>query len=221
MNLTGRSILIAGGTGGIGSRIARTLIERGAAITTASRRSTGSGLAGSAHAPGDLRLPGNAEAAVEAAIRAHGRLDGLVNAAGVVAFGNAADESPDVVEELFLTNTLLPIFLIGAAVPRMEDGGVIVNVSGVVAERAVAGMAAYSASKAALRFHGMALRTELRRRGIRVIDARPGHTETGLATRPIAGSAPRFPTGHAPDDVARRIVAAIEADEDDLGPDAF
>ena len=54
-----------------------------------------------------------------------------------------------------------------------------------------------------------------------VIDARPPHTETGLATRPLAGSAPKMPTGLEPAAVAERIVAAIEAGETDLPSSAF
>jgi cyclic-di-GMP-binding biofilm dispersal mediator protein len=62
---------------------------------------------------------------------------------------------------------------------------------------------------------------ELRRRRIDVIDARPPHTETGLATRPVAGTAPKMPQGLGPDVVAARIVAAIAAGERDLPVEAF
>lgn len=50
-------------------------------------------------------------------------------------------------------------------------------------------------------------------RGVLVCDVQPPHTETGLATRPLAGTAPRLPQGLAPRAVAERIIAAIEADE--------
>jgi cyclic-di-GMP-binding biofilm dispersal mediator protein len=82
-------------------------------------------------------------------------------------------------------------------------------------------MAAYSASKAALTAYDAAAARELRRAGIRLVDARPPHTETGLADRPIAGSAPRLPQGLAPDAVAARVVAAIVDDEKDLPSSAF
>ncbi|MCU0266703.1 MAG: SDR family NAD(P)-dependent oxidoreductase, partial [Actinomycetia bacterium] len=93
--------------------------------------------------------------------------------------------------------------------------------SAVVAEHPTAGMAAYSASKAALTAHDVAVGRELRRAGIRVVDARPPHTQTGLAQRPLAGTAPRLPAGLAPDAVAARVVAAIEDDERDLPSAAF
>jgi cyclic-di-GMP-binding biofilm dispersal mediator protein len=97
----------------------------------------------------------------------------------------------------------------------------IVNISGVVAESPMAGLAAYSSSKAALYAFGQAISRELRRDGIRVIDARPGHTETGLAGRAIAGVAPTFPQGMSIDQVADRIVKAIAEDEKDLPSSAF
>jgi cyclic-di-GMP-binding biofilm dispersal mediator protein len=91
----------------------------------------------------------------------------------------------------------------------------------VVATQPVAGMAAYSASKAAAWAAMTAAGRELRRRRIDVIDARPPHTETGLATRPLAGVAPKMPEGLAPASVAARIVAAIVAGERDLPVEAF
>jgi cyclic-di-GMP-binding biofilm dispersal mediator protein len=82
-------------------------------------------------------------------------------------------------------------------------------------------MAAYSASKAALTAFDAAAGRELRRAGVRVIDARPPHTETGLAERPAAGQPPKLPTGLDPDAVAARIVAAIVDNERDLPSSAF
>jgi cyclic-di-GMP-binding biofilm dispersal mediator protein len=66
-----------------------------------------------------------------------------------------------------------------------------------------------------------ALVRELRRLHIRVCDARPPHTETGLAHRPLAGVSPALPEGLTPERVAARIVAAIEADEIDVASDQF
>lgn len=224
MEIRDKSVLVAGAGGALGSRLAHELAERGARLTLVgrSRRSLEDvGVAGAALVEADLRLPSEADRAVREAIDAHGSLDGVINAAGVVAFGTAEDTSVDTIEELFMTNTFLPIFLIQSALPHLSEGGVILNLSGIVAEQPVAGMAGYSASKAALGAFGTALRRELRKRKITVIDARPGHTETGLADHPIAGEAPRFPPGHDPDRVVARLIAAIESDEPDLPPEAF
>jgi cyclic-di-GMP-binding biofilm dispersal mediator protein len=72
-------------------------------------------------------------------------------------------------------------------------------------------MSAYCASKSALSAWLGSVAFELRRDKIRVIDARPGHTETGLATRPLFGAAPQMPEGMTAEHVAGVIVAAIES----------
>jgi cyclic-di-GMP-binding biofilm dispersal mediator protein len=61
----------------------------------------------------------------------------------------------------------------------------------------------------------------MRRAGIRLLDARPGHTETQLSFHPLAGDRPAFPPGMAPEHVANRIVEAIMNDEKDLPSGAF
>jgi cyclic-di-GMP-binding biofilm dispersal mediator protein len=124
-------------------------------------------------------------------------------------------------EELFRTNALLPIMLAQAALRAMPDGAAIVNISGIVAENNVAGMAAYGASKAAVRAFDEAFAREARRVGVRVLDARPPHTETGLAGRAIEGAAPGMPPGRDPAEIARVIVGAIEAGTRDLPSGAF
>jgi cyclic-di-GMP-binding biofilm dispersal mediator protein len=85
----------------------------------------------------------------------------------------------------------------------------------------MANLAAYSSSKAALTAADRALTRELRRLGISVCDARPPHTETGLAQRPLAGTAPSLPVGLAPDLVAARIVDAVLTGTTELAPEDF
>lgn len=222
-SLAGRSVLVAGATGGLGSAIAADLAGRGAVLTLVGRdRQRLTALAVPGHKVAlDLRDPQACEAAVAAAYDSAGRLDVVVNAVGVVAFGAVAELSSDIMEELFMTNTFVPIMLARAALGSMSDGGVIVNISGVIAEQGLAGMAAYGASKAAVRSFDEALAREARRRKIRVIDARPPHTETGLASRPIAGQAPKMPVGLDPAHVAAIICDAIAGDAVDLASGAF
>lgn len=222
-SLQNSSILIAGATGGLGSAIARELAGRGATLTLVSRRRDRlDALDVAGHrAALDLRGPDACNAAVQAALDHAGRLDAVVNAVGVVAFGSVDELTTDAMEELFLTNTFVPIFLARAALGALGEGGVIVNISGVIAEQNLPGMAAYGASKAAVRSFDQALGREARRRRIRVIDARPPHTETGLAERPIEGKPPKMPTGLAPAAVARTICDAIAGDVSDLPSTAF
>jgi cyclic-di-GMP-binding biofilm dispersal mediator protein len=222
-SMDGSSVLIAGATGGLGSAIARDLDRRGATLTFVSRsRERLDALEVSGHRLAlDLRDPGSSRAAVNAAVEHAGRSDVVVNAVGVVAFGPVDELSLDAMEELFMTNTFIPIFLAQAALGVLGDGGVIVNISGVIAEQNLPGMAAYGASKAAVRSFDEALGREARRRRIRVIDARPPHTETGLADRAVEGQAPRMPVGLDPAGVAATICDAIAGEVAELPSTAF
>ena len=209
--------IIAGGTGGLGTALRSELQARGCVVVTISRaweflRE---------HITADLRSPEAATSAVADVVARHGSVDIVINAMGVVAFGPINTTSVDTVEELFLTNTFGHIFLMQAALQHMTTGSVLVGISGVIAEQNLPGMSVYGASKAATRSFNEALSREARRSGIRVIDARPPHTETGLASRAIAGTPPKFPAGLDPVQVARRIVQAIADGETDLPSSAF
>lgn len=223
LSLSGASVLVVGATGGLGRAVARTLHDRGAVLTLSARRAEA---LAAIDVPGariavDLRDPAACRAVVDAAVTHAGRLDVVVNAVGVVAFGPLSELSVDVMEELFLTNTFVSIMLTQAALGAMADGGAIVSMSGVIAEQNLPGMAAYGASKAAVRAFADGARRELRRRRIRLLDVRPPHTETGLADHPIAGAAPRLPTGLDPAHVARVICDALESGADDVPSTGF
>ena len=168
----------------------------------------------------DLTMPDGPASVVRAA-SAGATLTGVVNASGVVAFGTVEDLDDDTLDEVLLLDLVAPIRLARAALAVIPEGGFLAQVSAVVAEKAMPGMAAYSAAKAGLSAFDAALATELRRRRIRVLDIRPPHTETGLATRPVAGEAPRLPQGLDPDAVAERVVRALADDERDLPSTAF
>ena len=219
-------VAVVGASGGLGAPLSHLLHARGATVVLAGRdprRLASVGLPGDTLVvPLDLRDPTAGDALVEAVSNRHGRLDGLVGAAGVVAFGNLVDTDDVVLEELVLTNLLGPLWLLKRTVPLLAASkGFVLHVSAVVAEQPLAGMAAYSASKAALTAADVAIHRELRRSGIQVIDARPPHTETGLATRPLAGTAPALPAGLDPDAVVAHLVAAIEAGETSVPSEAF
>ena len=217
-------ILVVGASGGLGSAISRALAARDARLVLSGRsaeRLEAVGLDSAAFVLGDLRDPGAAEQIVAQAEEQLGGLDGVVYAAGVVAFGAIGELDDDDVDELLLLNYLAPARITRAALPKLGKGGFVLNVSAVVAEQPTLKMAAYSAAKAALTAFDQVALLEARPKGIRVIDARPPHTETGLAGRPIAGTAPKLPRGLEPDTVARRIVDAIAGDETDLPTAAF
>lgn len=223
------SVIVVGATGGLGRPIAALLAETGARLTLVGRdeaRLVATGIPGQPVAI-DVRLAASPARIVADAVAAHGGVDGVVFAAGAVAFG-AVDALPDdVMIDLFTLNALAPIRLLRAALPELRRSAAegrepyVAHISAVVAEQPQAGMSAYSASKAALAAFDAAAARELRREGIRLIDMRPPHTETGLADRPLAGTAPRLPQGLDPQAVAQRIVDAIREGEKDLPSAAF
>lgn len=214
-----------GASGALGSRIARELAARGARLLLVGRDDdalAATGLDAPRLVVADVADAGAGASVATAAQERLGGLDGVVNAVGVVAFGPLADTDDAVLEELFLTNVVGPLAVLRRLLPLLrESQGFVVNLSAVVAERPLPGMVAYSATKAALTAADAALRTELRRDRVQVLDVRPPHTETGLAGRPLAGQAPRLPQGLDPDAVARRVVDAVAAGEDDLPSDGF
>ena len=227
--ISGASILLVGATGGLGRELAKGLHERGALLTLGSRHSSALEALGvpGAHALGDVTQPGVPEAYVAAALQAHPGLDGVIFAAGAVAFGSVTDLGDEVLDDLWRVNTRAWMSVVRAATPALAESATAgrapfgVTLSGVVAESPTAGIAAYSAVKSALHSFGIAAGRELRRQGIRLIDARPGHTETELSQHPLAGAAPVFPAGLSPAVVARRIIEAIENDEKDLPSTSF
>ncbi|CAD5989527.1 SDR family oxidoreductase [Agreia sp. COWG] len=225
--LKGSRILVVGATGALGALIAHRLAERGAVLALSGR---------DADRLDELEVPGEKIVAelrsgagelVDEAVRRLGGLDGLVIAVGVVAFGPASELAPETIDELFAVNAIAPLALIARALPALAQSAsegrdpVAVTLSGIVSEAPTAGLAAYSASKAALAAFVQAATRENRRAGIRLLDARPGHTETGLVTRAIAGAAPQFPEGHAPELVADTVVEAIASGTRDLPSTAF
>ncbi|WP_400996460.1 SDR family NAD(P)-dependent oxidoreductase [Agromyces sp. GXQ0307] len=222
-------ILVVGATGALGTLIAERLAGRGARLALHGRDAArlADHPAGGTPIPKDLTDADAPETVVERAIDALGGLDAIVVAAGVVGFDGVAETAAHDLETMFTVNALAPMRLISVALPSLQrsaaDGHepVVLTISGIVSELPTAGLASYSASKAALAAYVAAAGRELRRSGIRLVDARPGHTETGLAERPLFGTAPRFPHGHDPAAVADRLVRAIHDGSTSLPPDAF
>lgn len=226
-SLDGRAVLVVGANGGLGRPLALQLASEGVRLAVTARDAASLADLPGVPLSGDLRTPGDPARLVTEAVAALGGLDGLVIASGIVAFGPAGQVPDDVLTDLFLVNTLGPIRLVDAALPALAESAAagnapfVVTISAVVAEQPTAGMAAYSASKAALTAYDSAAGRELRRAGIRLIDARPPHTETGLAERPASGVPPRLPEGLQPVTVSSRILRGVLEGERDLPSSAF
>ena len=212
MELTGSRFLIAGATGYLGGRFARGLQERGARLAVAGRdREALSVIAAELGSPPvllDLDQAGSGAEAVSAAVDELGGLDGVLVATGAVAFGRSG-ELPSAVEAgLMRVNATGPIELISSALDELSPDGAVVAITAVVAEFPTAGMAAYSASKAALAAYLAALRRERRKELSTVLEVSPGHMETGFADRALAGEPPQLPEG---EDAGLLVETALDA----------
>ena len=216
--------LITGANRGLGHDLALALGAAGASVVAAARKpeSLSDVVATIAADGGDalaVRLDvtdlESVEGAMAAAVERYGKLDILVNNAGLGTNHDAIDVTEQEWDELMEVNLKGLFFTSQAAARYMIPSGYgrIVNMASQAGVVGIRRHAAYSASKAAAAAGMAALAKEWRRKKIAVIDVRPPHTETGLATRPLAGTAPQMPEGLTPTGVAERIVAAIEAGE--------
>lgn len=213
MEITGARTLVIGATGGFGAELARSLAAAGATLAVhgrdAGRLDAIAAETGATALAGDLVVAGTPGDVVDRAGGALGGLDIVIMSAGAVAFGSVADLDEDVLRRLVDIDLVAPILVAQAATRHIGAGGVIVNISAVVADQPMAGLAAYSAAKAGLTAFDVAFRREMRRAKVRVIDARPPHMETELAQRPLAGQAPGLARGRDPREVADELVAVI------------
>src|SRR6056297_1772297 len=153
--MSGKSVLVTGGTKGVGRGIAQRFADAGATVVVCARREPENPLPdGWIFVPADLRDGEAAWAAVDAARDAAGRLDCVVNNAGGSPPAGSADASPRFSERIVSLNLLAPLYVAQRAYHHMKDqdgGGSIVNVGSIVAQRPSPTTAAYGAAKAGLK----------------------------------------------------------------------
>jgi cyclic-di-GMP-binding biofilm dispersal mediator protein len=206
-----KRVLVVGASGVLGSLVSLKLEKHGVEVVKASR----SDIAGHFHI--DLRDQDSIKSCVESV----GYVDGVLNAAGVVAFGRVTDVPQGVVSALYEINARGVSCLIAETVPFIREGGFFCNVTGAAADMDLVGMSAYCASKAAAAKTLRIVKKELRASNIRVVDARPGHTETGLSSRALFGVAPKMPAGLDPERVAGVLVDGVLGDTHDMPVEYF
>jgi NAD(P)-dependent dehydrogenase (short-subunit alcohol dehydrogenase family) len=149
LDLSGRVVLVTGGTRGIGLGIVSACRVAGARVLTCSRSEADS----PDHYVCDVRDPEAVTALVDRVVAEHGRLDVLVNNAGGAPYAPAADASPRFHDKIVGLNLVAPLNCSQAAnavMQQQESGGSIVNISSVSALRPSPGTAAYGAAKAGL-----------------------------------------------------------------------
>lgn len=152
IDLTGRVVLVTGGSKGIGRAIAETYAAAGARVVTCARSEAGA-LPGTRHVTCDVRDPDAVVAMVEDVAATEGRLDVAVNNAGGAPYALAADASPRFHAKVLDLNFSGPLVVAQAANRVMQGqvgGGAIVNISSISALRPSPGTAVYGAAKAGL-----------------------------------------------------------------------
>lgn len=227
--LTGRTALITGATSGIGRATATVLAQQGAHVVLSGRdRRRGDDAVAAIRATGgkadfvvaDLVDEASARAlARDAAELGGGKVDILVNSAGVFPFGPTAQTTDDSFDLVYAVNVKAPFFLVAALAPAMaaRGSGAIVNVTTMVAHFGQAGMALYGSSKAALVLLTKAWAAEFGPSGVRVNAVSPGPTRTegtavmGEALDQLAAGAPHGRPG-APEDIAAAIAFLVGDD---------
>jgi 3-oxoacyl-[acyl-carrier protein] reductase len=231
-NLKGKVALVTGASKGIGAAIAKSLGAAGASVVVnyASDRAGAEKVAAEIIKTGskavsvqaDLSKPEEIARLFGEAKTAFGRLDVLVNNAGVFKFGALAEAEADEFHRQFNTNVLGPILATKEAARYFGDeGGSIINISSVVSELALPGSVIYAATKGALDTVTQVLAAELAPRKIRVNTLAPGMIETeGTHTAGFIGTdfqknvEARTPLGRIgqPDEVAR-VALFLASDE--------
>ncbi|MEU1502276.1 SDR family oxidoreductase [Streptomyces sp. NPDC005732] len=155
--LEDRVVLVNGGSQGVGAGVVRAAVREGATVAfTARRGELGERFAaetGATFVRADLADPAQARAGVERVVAAHGRLDCLVNAAGLTSRGTLLDTTPELFDAHVAVNLRAPFFAMQAAVRHLVDRGAPGTVVNVITSSSHGGqpfLAPYVAAKAGL-----------------------------------------------------------------------
>ncbi len=208
LDFIGRTVLVTGAAGGLGSRMARAFHAHGARVVLADRDRER--LASLAAEVGDAERHAcdqSDPASVEALAGAAGPVDVLVNNAGIVHAGPFLEMTPDAIERVIATDLTGPILLARAVARGMVErgSGVIVNTASQIAFTGGAERAIYGTAKAGLVQFTRAAAVELAPHGVRVVALAPGRTLTPLTEKRLAdpaylaASLARIPAGRIGD----------------------
>lgn len=198
LNFKGKVVLITGAGAGIGAEAARLYAESGAKVCLNSRSDSAAVLSEKLCAEGydtcfiraDVSDCAQAEKMVHRVIDTYGRLDILVNSAGIVAGGNVEETSLETWEQVMRVNVTGIFCVCRCAMEYLrKTQGVIVNISSLVAVKGIAGRAVYSASKGAVLSLSRAMAADHMKEGIRVNCICPGTILTPSLKQRIASAA--------------------------------
>jgi 3-oxoacyl-[acyl-carrier protein] reductase len=194
--LAGKVALVTGGSRGIGRAIAERLAQDGAVVGVAYGRDQ----AAADETVERIRKDGGRAFALRAELGRHGdaaelwaafdaageeftpdgKLDIIVNNAGIGQYATLASLTEDGFNEVFAVNVRAPFFIVQQGLPRLRDGGRVINISSGAARLAMPEIIAYSSTKAALDNFTLNLAKELGPRGITVNSVAPGIIDTDM-----------------------------------------
>lgn len=176
-------VLVTGGSSGLGKSICTRLAAAGHVVYGTSRKSSGETGTSYRMLTMDVTDDTSVTQAINTVVAQEGRIDVVVNNAGLGIQGPAEDITPDLAKTLFDTNVLGPHRVCRAALPFMRDQkkGLIINISSIAANFGLPYRSFYSASKAALDRYSESLSTEVDRFGIDVVTVQPGEFNTNIA----------------------------------------
>jgi len=226
MELRGSTAIVTGASRGIGRAVAEALCARGARLVLnylsndAAASETDKRLVGCDRVwvRGDVADPSTAERLVDEALRRFGRVDVLVNNAGILVSKPLLSMGVDEWRRVIDVDLNAPFYLIRAALPHMvaRRRGVIVNIASVLGINPEAEAAAYSAAKAGLIALTKALARELRGSGVRVVAVAPGGVDTDMARAwgALDWVEEEVPLGRLadPGEIASVVIHVIEVD---------
>ena len=186
-SLEGKVAVITGGAGGIGQATVRRFARAGAQVVVADvndAQALADEVAG-LFVQTDVSDEAQVEALMNAAASAHGRIDVVINNAGIPVGGaTIADVAADDVRRSFGTNALGAVYGIKHAVPHMQEGGAIINTASLAGLQGMYGSGPYVAAKFAVVGITKTAALELAGRGIRVNCVCPGNIDTPMGASP-------------------------------------
>lgn len=215
--------VITGASSGIGAEFARSLARRGAKLVLFARReSMMKTWVESLYNPeshvmvvGDVTRADDRARLIESAIQTHGKIDILINNAGIGGSGNFATLSTEQVERVLQVNLVSAVLLTHAALPYLKNG-LIINVSSPMGGVNLPGFALYNTSKAGLTAFSQTLHRELSSQGIQVLNMRPGFTYSEMVREEETRWIPRFLAPRQADAVVEETLRAALTGKSDI-----